>query len=156
MNYFLGKDLDADVLERVSQTFKALGDPTRIRILSLLAREECAVNQVADALQLSQSAVSHQLKTLRAYRFVRYRREGQNILYICDDAYILELLNEAVRYALSNNFAKAQADCSDSYSTKMVIGRYKERIYIKTTNPAKSHVFNEEAYGSRILMYFLI
>ncbi|MBN3525722.1 ArsR/SmtB family transcription factor [Paenibacillus apiarius] len=99
MDYFLGKDLDAEVLERVSQTFKALGDPTRIRILTLLAREECAVNQVADALQLSQSAVSHQLKTLRAYRFVRYRREGQNILYVCDDAYIIGLLEEAIRYA---------------------------------------------------------
>lgn len=57
---------------------------------------------------------------------------------------------------LSNNFAKAQVDCSDSYSTKMVIGRYKERIYIKTTNPANSHMFSEGAHGSRILMYFLI
>lgn len=99
MEYFLGKDLDPEVLEHVSQTFKALGDPTRIRILSMLAKEECAVNQLAETLQLSQSAVSHQLKTLRAYRFVRYRREGQNILYICDDAYIIGLLNEAVRYA---------------------------------------------------------
>lgn len=89
-----------DVLERVSQTFKALGDPTRIRILTLLARDECAVNQIADALQLSQSAVSHQLKTLRAYRFVRYRRDGQNILYSCDDTHIIGLLNEAVRYAM--------------------------------------------------------
>jgi len=99
MSYFLGRDLDADVLERVSQTFKALSDPTRIRILLLLANEECPVNQVADALQLSQSAVSHQLKTLRAYRFVRHHREGQNVLYICDDAYIIGLLNEAILYA---------------------------------------------------------
>ncbi|MBD8498916.1 MULTISPECIES: ArsR/SmtB family transcription factor [Paenibacillus] len=88
-----------EVLERVSQTFKALGDPTRIRILTLLANEECAVNQIADALQLSQSAVSHQLKTLRAYRFVRYRREGQNMLYSCDDEHIIGLLQEAIRYA---------------------------------------------------------
>lgn len=101
MNYFLGKDLDVDVLERVSQTFKALGDPTRIRILSLLALEECAVNQIADALQMSQSAVSHQLKTLRAYRFVRCRREGLNNLYICNNPYMIELLNETIRYAMT-------------------------------------------------------
>jgi len=93
------KEWGSEVLERVSQTFKALGDPTRIRILSLLAHDECAVNQIADALQLSQSAVSHQLKTLRAYRFVRYRRDGQNILYSCDDSHIIGLLNEAVQYA---------------------------------------------------------
>ncbi|UHA74311.1 ArsR/SmtB family transcription factor [Paenibacillus sp. 481] len=99
MNDFMGKNLEADVLERVSQTFKALGDPTRIRILTLLAREECAVNQIAETLQLSQSAVSHQLKTLRAYRFVRYRREGQNILYACDDLHIIGLLSEAIRHA---------------------------------------------------------
>lgn len=99
MNVLDSNEWGPDVLERVSQTFKALGDPTRIRILTQLARDECAVNQIADALQLSQSAVSHQLKTLRAYRFVRYRREGQNILYSCDDAHIIGLLNEAVRYA---------------------------------------------------------
>lgn len=91
--------MDVDVLERVSLIFKVLGDPTRIRILSLLAQEEYAVNQVAEALQMSQSAVSHQLKTLRAYRFVKYRREGQNIFYSCNNAHIIELLNEATRYA---------------------------------------------------------
>ncbi|MGZ9584784.1 ArsR/SmtB family transcription factor [Paenibacillus marinisediminis] len=103
MDVLESKEWGADVLEQVSQTFKALGDPTRIRILTLLARDECAVNQIADALQLSQSAVSHQLKTLRAYRFVRYRREGQNILYSCDDAHIIGLLNEAVRHALEES-----------------------------------------------------
>lgn len=100
MDILESREWGPDVLERVSQTFKALGDPTRIRILTLLARDECAVNQIADALQLSQSAVSHQLKTLRAYRFVRYRRDGQNILYSCDDTHIIGLLNEAVRYAM--------------------------------------------------------
>lgn len=99
MDVLESKEWGRDVLERVSQTFKALGDPTRIRILTLLANDECAVNQIAEALHLSQSAVSHQLKTLRAYRFVRYRRDGQNILYSCDDAHVIGLLNEAVRYA---------------------------------------------------------
>lgn len=99
MNDFLENDLNTDVLECVSQTFKAMGDPTRIRILLLLSRRECAVNHIVDNLQLSQSAVSHQLKTLRAYRLVRCRRDGQNMLYICDDEDIIGLLNEAVRYA---------------------------------------------------------
>lgn len=99
MDVFEAKEWSPDVLEKVSQTFKALGDPTRIRILTLLAKEECAVNQIAESLQLSQSAVSHQLKTLRAYRFVRYRREGQNMLYSCDDEQIIGLLNEAYCYA---------------------------------------------------------
>jgi len=103
MNNFPGKDIKVEVLESVSQTFKALGDLTRLRILSLLAQEECAVNEISTALQLSQSAVSHQLKTLRSHRFVKYRREGQNILYKCDDESIIQLLADAVQYIERGN-----------------------------------------------------
>lgn len=117
-------------LDEVTQVFKILGDQTRIRILAMIINKECTVNQLADALQQSQSTVSHQLKTLRAFRYVRHRREGQHVLYTCDDGQIIGLLNEAFRYttidqlnATANEWMEnqrkldisdQQKDCTDS------------------------------------------
>ena len=61
------KDLDDETLFVVSQTFKALGDPTRIRILHLLFYKEYSVNGIAETLHLRQSTVSHQLRFLKIY-----------------------------------------------------------------------------------------
>ncbi|GAJ97920.1 transcriptional regulator, ArsR family [Geomicrobium sp. JCM 19055] len=58
-------DLDEETLFIVSQTFKALGDPTRIRILHLLAEKECSVGEIVEHLSLGQSTVSHQLRFLK-------------------------------------------------------------------------------------------
>src|SRR5690625_7923412 len=72
-------DLDEETLFLVSQTFKALGDPTRIRILHLLYQKECSVNEIADILDLGQSTVSHQLRFLKNLRLVKNRRAGTTI-----------------------------------------------------------------------------
>lgn len=92
-------DLDEETLFIVSQTFKALGDPTRIRILNLLADRECAVSEIADALHLSQSTVSHQLRFLKNLRLVKFRRAGTSIFYSPDDQHVMALLHQAIHHA---------------------------------------------------------
>ncbi|MGB7999725.1 MAG: metalloregulator ArsR/SmtB family transcription factor [Anaerobacillus sp.] len=98
---FINEDLDLDeeTLFIVSQTFKALGDPTRIRILNLLADRECAVSEIADKLHLSQSTVSHQLRFLKNLRLVKFRRAGTSIFYSPDDQHVMALLRQAIHHA---------------------------------------------------------
>jgi ArsR family transcriptional regulator len=78
---------------RLAETFKALGDPSRLRIVSLLTRAELCVCDLAAALGMSQSAVSHQLRTLRDLRLVRWRREGRQIFYTLDDDHVADLFS---------------------------------------------------------------
>ncbi|MFB1100428.1 ArsR/SmtB family transcription factor [Terribacillus sp. JSM ZJ617] len=91
--------LDEETLFVVSQTFKALSDPTRIRILNLLCTEEHSVNAIADSLNLRQSSVSHQLRFLKNLRLVKFRREGTTLYYSADDSHIMNLLKQAIEHA---------------------------------------------------------
>lgn len=93
------KDLDEETLFLVSQTFKALGDPTRIRILHLLFQKECSVNEIAENLQMRQSTVSHQLRFLRNLRLVKYRREGTTLFYSHDDEHVINMLKQMIDHA---------------------------------------------------------
>jgi DNA-binding transcriptional ArsR family regulator len=72
-----------------------LGDPTRVKILDALGTGELCVNDLAEKVGTSESAVSHQLRLLRATRLVRVRREGRLAFYAVDDHHILELLKQA-------------------------------------------------------------
>lgn len=94
--------LDEETLFMVSQTFKALSDPTRIRILNLLCTDEHSVNDIADILDLGQSTVSHQLRFLKNLRLVKSRREGTTIYYSKDDDHIMTLLKQAIEHAAHN------------------------------------------------------
>jgi ArsR family transcriptional regulator, zinc-responsive transcriptional repressor len=91
--------LSPPTIEEVSQIFRALADPTRIKILHLLSQEECSVTHIAEVLDVSQSAVSHQLSFLRNIRLVKNRRDGQTFYYSCDDEHVISLLNQAIRHA---------------------------------------------------------
>ncbi|KAF0995475.1 helix-turn-helix transcriptional regulator [Geobacillus sp. TFV-3] len=91
--------LDESVIEEVSRIFKALADPTRMKILYLLSQEECHVSHIAEMLGMSQSAVSHQLALLRTLRLVKYRREGKTLFYSCDDEHVISLLRQAIDHA---------------------------------------------------------
>ncbi|MGZ0085425.1 ArsR/SmtB family transcription factor [Caldibacillus thermoamylovorans] len=91
--------LDPRVIEEVARIFKALADPTRIKILYLLSQEECHVGHMAEVLGMSQSAVSHQLALLRTLRLVKYRREGKMLVYSCDDEHVISLLKQAIDHA---------------------------------------------------------
>lgn len=87
--------LSADHVQSVADTFRVLGDPTRVRILDSLGGGEMCVNDLASRVGISESAVSHQLRLLRTMRLVRVRREGRLAFYAVDDHHILELLNQA-------------------------------------------------------------
>jgi ArsR family transcriptional regulator len=88
------QNLTADAVESIAETFRVLGDPTRIRILETLGTGELCVNDIAAAVRMSESAISHQLRLLRTMRLVRVRREGRLAYYAVDDHHILELLNQ--------------------------------------------------------------
>ncbi|GIP35682.1 metalloregulator ArsR/SmtB family transcription factor [Paenibacillus sp. J2TS4] len=93
------KELDEETLFMVSQTFKALSDSTRIRILYLLSQKECSVNEIAEELSLLQSTVSHQLRFLKNLRLVKFRRAGTTLFYSIDDQHVIDLLTEAIDHA---------------------------------------------------------
>lgn len=87
--------MTSDHVETVAATFRMLGDPTRVRILNALGSGELCVGDVAKAVGISESAISHQLRLLRTMRLVRVRRKGRQAYYAVDDHHILELLNQA-------------------------------------------------------------
>lgn len=83
-------------LSTLAEMFKALGDPTRLRILSALAHEELCVCDLATLTRVSESAVSHSLRTLRQLRLVRYRKAGKIAYYSLDDAHVGQLISEGL------------------------------------------------------------
>jgi ArsR family transcriptional regulator, lead/cadmium/zinc/bismuth-responsive transcriptional repressor len=82
----------------LAETFRALGDPTRVRILDALSRDELCVCDLATLLGLTESAVSHQLRLLRALRLVRTRRDGRMAFYALDDQHIVTLFHQGLRH----------------------------------------------------------
>lgn len=82
----------------LADTFKLLGDTTRVRILDALSRAELCVRDLAGLLGISASAVSHQLRLLRSVRLVRPRREGRMVFYTMDDQHIVGLFEQGLRH----------------------------------------------------------
>jgi DNA-binding transcriptional ArsR family regulator len=78
--------------------FKVLGDPTRLRILDALSAGEMKVQEIADGLGMTQSAISHQLHTLKDHRVVKARRDGRWIYYSIDDAHVKELYEQGMEH----------------------------------------------------------
>ena len=90
--------LDSELLISISDFFKVLGDETRKKIIYALSHEELCVTDLAAALEMTQSAVSHQLKLLRMANQVKSRREGKSIFYSLDDQHVLDILQEALTH----------------------------------------------------------
>jgi DNA-binding transcriptional ArsR family regulator len=88
--------VDEATAARLADTFKALSDSTRVRIVSLLAGAELCVCDLSSALGMSQSAVSHQLRTLRDMRLVRWRRDGRQVFYTLDDEHVADLFRRGL------------------------------------------------------------
>lgn len=80
--------------QRMAEFFSVLGDPGRWRILSALAGVEMRVKDLAEAVAMSESAVSHQLRILRVARLVSYRKQGRNVVYCLKDHHILNLYRD--------------------------------------------------------------
>ncbi len=95
MDAFIG---DEEIID-ISDFFKVFGDPTRLRLLILLDKNgEMGVGAIADALSMSQSAISQQLKVLRTSRLVRYRKEGRNAIYRLSDDHIHTILTLGIEH----------------------------------------------------------
>ena len=90
--------LDSELLISISDFFKVLGDETRMKIIYALSHEELCVTDLVAALEMTQSAVSHQLKLLRMANQVKSRREGKSIFYSLDDQHVLDILQEALTH----------------------------------------------------------
>jgi len=88
--------LDADSAATVAATLQALATPSRLRILTRLRHGACAVTELADAVEMEQSAVSHQLRLLRALGLVNGTRRGRTVVYSLYDNHVAMLLDEAV------------------------------------------------------------
>lgn len=80
----------------LSELFKVLGDQTRTKILTVLEIHELCVNDIASALNMTKSAVSHQLRILRQSRLIKARRDGKEIIYSLDDNHVSQLFECAL------------------------------------------------------------
>jgi DNA-binding transcriptional ArsR family regulator len=90
--------LDGAPLHAVAEVFKLLGDPTRVRMLDALSHGERCVCDLATLVDLSESAVSHQLRLLRTARLVRVRRAGRMAFYSLDDHHVIGLLHDTRKH----------------------------------------------------------
>ena len=84
---------DDEVLYELADLFRVFGDSTRIKILYALHDNELCVQDIANAVQLSQSAVSHQLRVLKDTKLVRFRRDGKTVYYALDDDHVRSILS---------------------------------------------------------------
>jgi ArsR family transcriptional regulator, lead/cadmium/zinc/bismuth-responsive transcriptional repressor len=88
---------DQDV-EALAGVFRILADPTRIRIISLLMRDELCISDLASLLNLTESAISHQMRDLRLQRLVRARRNGRNVYYSLLDHHVRRVLEDSFQH----------------------------------------------------------
>lgn len=92
--------LCASEYNALSTLFKMFSDPSRLKILSMLFQNELCVCDIVCLLEMSQSAVSHQLSILRSHRLIKYRRDGKNIFYSMDDEHIQMIYNAGLEHIL--------------------------------------------------------
>ncbi len=86
------KLVDDHTAVELADLFKALGDPTRIRILHALLQSELCVHDLTEVLEMGQSAISHQLRLLRNMRIVKRRKVGKTVYYSLDDDHVEQLI----------------------------------------------------------------
>lgn len=92
--------LSQEKFNELGTLFKMFSDPTRLKILSLLFNEEMCVCDITVLLDMTQSAVSHQLSVLRQNRLIKYRRNGKNVYYSLDDEHIQLIYNAGLAHIL--------------------------------------------------------
>ena len=84
--------INKEKIQSISKVFKVISDPTRLSILFLLQKEELSVGNIVLALDMEQSAISHQLKILKA------RREGKSMVYSLDDLHVFSILEQVLTH----------------------------------------------------------
>lgn len=80
----------------LSSVFKALADPTRLKIIYLLSKSSLCVCDIATILEMTQSSISHQLRVLRDIKLVKFKKEGKLVIYSLDDDHVLELFDQGL------------------------------------------------------------
>ena len=91
--------IDTPIAARVAETFRVLGDATRVRIVHALSLSELCTCDLAVLLGISEPTVSHHLRTLRQMHLVRSRRQGRLVYYALDDEHIRHLLDDTLKHA---------------------------------------------------------
>ena len=92
---------EKETMDKIAELFKGFADPTRVNILYLLAaRQELCVTDIAEAVEISQSAISHQLRMLKQMDLIKFRREGKNILYSLADDHVQTILEMGLEHVL--------------------------------------------------------
>ena len=89
---------EKEIIEYIADLFKGFADPTRVNILCILAEGEQCVGDIAEAVQISQSAISHQLRMLKQMHLIKFRREGKNVLYSLDDDHVKTILQMGLEH----------------------------------------------------------
>ena len=92
--------LSEEMLTKLSELYKMFGDKTRIRILCVLLQKESCVSENCSKPDMTQSAISHQLSTLKASKLIKSRREGKTIYYSLDDEHVEMILNMGVEHIM--------------------------------------------------------
>lgn len=82
----------------LAELFKVFGDSTRIKILYVLVESDMSVGDIAQALNMTQSSISHQLRVLKQSRLVRFRREGKNIVYSLADDHVYTIMSQGLTH----------------------------------------------------------
>lgn len=88
---------ESDLLP-LSKMFKGMGDPTRLKIIYLLAKSPLCVCDISSLLDISQSAISHQLRVLRDLKLVKFEKQGKLVIYTLDDEHVIELFNQGLKH----------------------------------------------------------
>lgn len=91
-----------DQLYDLAELFKVFGDTTRIKIIWALFESEMCVCDIACLLNMTQSAISHQLRVLKAARLVRYRKDGKVVYYSLNDEHVKEIFNTGMQHVLED------------------------------------------------------
>lgn len=92
------KNIDENILIDVAELFKVFGDSTRIRILYCLFEKERSVTDIANTLNMNQSAISHQLKILKDNKLIKNKRNGKSILYSLNDSHVYNIINQGIEH----------------------------------------------------------
>jgi len=96
------KELADQVVYDLAELFKTMGDPTRIKILYALKERELCVCDLSELLEMSASAISHQLRVLRNNKLVKYRKEGRSVYYSLDDDHVMCLFGQGLEHVLED------------------------------------------------------
>lgn len=94
-----------EIITRLAETFSALSNPTRAKIIFALLNEELCVCDLAHLIGLSASAISHQLRILRNLRIVKYRKDGKVVYYSLADKHIENLFNQGLEHVEENKIS---------------------------------------------------